>query len=142
MIVLDYTILYQVILTVLLWLVLSKLVFQPYLKMFEQREQKTLGATHEAANLEREGARLKAEYEERIAQAQESGRVAKEAILQAAREQRDQILSAARDEASAVLERVREDIRRQLESERRAVAANAAAVAQSMASRILGRNVT
>ncbi len=141
MITLDYTIAYQVLLTIVLWIALSKVLFQPYLKVFEQREEKTLGALHEATDLEREGARLKAEYEERIFRAQENGRLAKEAILQAAREERDRVLAKAREESGALLEAVRADVRKQLEIERQAVAADAAVVAQAMASRILGRNV-
>jgi F-type H+-transporting ATPase subunit b len=141
MISLDYTILYQIILTVVLWFVLSKTLFQPYLKLFEERESRTSGARHETADLEAEGGRLKTEYEERIAQAQAAGSAAKNEILRAAREQRERILTATRDEASSTLEQVREELQREMATARRVVAAEAASVAQAMASKILGRNV-
>jgi F-type H+-transporting ATPase subunit b len=141
MISLDYTIIYQAILTVVLWLVISKLLFQPYLKLFEERERSTLGARHEAAELEHEGERLKAQYEQKIAEAQTAGYAAKEAILREARQQREQLLARTREEASRVLERVREEVRSEMERERQLAEAEAATVAREMVSKILGRHV-
>ncbi|HEU4344590.1 MAG TPA: ATP synthase F0 subunit B [Candidatus Binatia bacterium] len=141
MISLDSTILYQIILTVVLGLVLSKILFQPYLRLLEEREGRTSGARHETADLEVEGGRLKTEYEERIARAEAAGNAAKNEILQAAREQRERILTAARDEASSTLERLREELQREMATQRRVAAVEAASVAQAMASKILGRNV-
>src|SRR3972149_5117614 len=68
MISLDISVVYQIVFFLVLWFVLSKVLFRPYLKLLEEREGKTAGAIHDTADLEREGARLKAQYEERIAQ--------------------------------------------------------------------------
>ena len=70
MISLDLSILYQIILFVALWLILNKILFQPYLQLLEERERRTIGAEHDSADLEHEGARLRAQYEGKIAQAQ------------------------------------------------------------------------
>ena len=62
----DYTILvYQIILFLILWAILSKILFHPYLALLDERERKTAGTLREAADLEREGERLRAEYEEK-----------------------------------------------------------------------------
>ena len=42
MISLDISILYQIILFVVLWLILKKILFQPYLRLLEERERKKL----------------------------------------------------------------------------------------------------
>src|SRR6267142_3163779 len=98
MISLDISILYQIILFIVLWLILNKILFQPYLHLLEERERRTIGAEHDSTDLEHEGARLRAQYEEKIAQAQADGYTAKEAILQQARQQRERVLNQAREE--------------------------------------------
>ena len=72
MISLDFSVVYQIILFLVLLVILNKVLFRPYLALLEERERQTAGALHEASELEHEGARLKAEYEEKIAQAQAS----------------------------------------------------------------------
>src|SRR4030095_4852136 len=111
MISLDLSILYQIILFVALWLILNKILFQPYLQLLEERERRTTGAEHDSADLEQEGARLRAQYEEKIEQAQTAAYTAKDAILQEARQQREKILGQARAEAASKLEQARREIR-------------------------------
>lgn len=141
MISLDISIVYQVILFVVLWLILSKVLFQPYLKLLDERERRTSGAQHDSTELEREGARLRAQYEEKIAQAQSVAAVEREGILQVAREEREKILGQARQEAEQTLARRRQEIATALESERRLAAAEAATLAVDIASKVLGRKI-
>lgn len=141
MISLNISILYQIILFVVLWLILSKLLFQPYLRLLDERERRTTGAQHDSAHLEHEGERLRAQYQEKIAQAQAAGYAAKEAILQQARQERETILAAARQEAAESLERVRAEVASAMERERQLAAAEAVVVAGEMVSKVLGRRV-
>lgn len=141
MISLDQSIIYQVLIFVVLWLILSRLLFRPYLKLLEDREHKTAGALHESSDLEREGERLKLQYEEKIALAQSAGNAAKEAIIQRARQQRERIVTESRDEATRTLEAVRQEVQKQLEQERQLAAAASASLARDLASKILGRSV-
>jgi F-type H+-transporting ATPase subunit b len=141
MISLDQSVIYQIVIFVVLWLILSRLLFRPYLKLLEEREHKTAGALHESSDLEREGERLKLQYEEKIAQAQSAGNAAKEAIVQQARQLRERIVTEARDEASRELEAVRQEVQRQLQQERQLAAAESASLARELASKILGRSV-
>ena len=141
MISLDISILYQVILFVILWLILKKVLFQPYLNLLDERERKTTGAQHDSAELEHEGARLRAQYEEKIAQAQSVAAVERERILQGAREEREKILVKARQEAGQTLSLRRQEIATALEAERRQAAAEAATIAAEIASKVLGRRV-
>src|SRR5262249_55240783 len=107
MISLDYSVVYQIVLFLVLWLILSKLLFRPYLGLLEEREHRTLGTQQDSTDLERQGARLRAQYEGKIARAQADGDAAKEAILQEARQQRERVLNQAREEAMRMLEGVR-----------------------------------
>jgi F-type H+-transporting ATPase subunit b len=141
MISLDISVAYQVILFVVLLLILNKVLFQPYLQLLEERERKTTGAQHDSADLELEGAQLRAQYDEKIAQAQAAGYAAKEAILQDGRQQRERILSQAREEATRILEGVRREVAAAMEREKRLAATEAVAVAAEMVSKVLGRRV-
>jgi F-type H+-transporting ATPase subunit b len=141
MISLDISVVYQIILFVVLFLILNKILFQPYLHLLEERERKTTGAQHDSADLEHEGARLRAQYEEKIAQAEATGYAAKEAILQDGRQQRERILSQAREEAAHILEGVRRELATAMEHEKPLAAAEAAVVAGEMVSKVIGRRV-
>jgi F-type H+-transporting ATPase subunit b len=141
MIFLDYTAVYQIILFLLLWAILNKLLFRPYLALLDERERKTSGARTEIVGLEHQAERLKAEYDEKIAQAQAAGNVAKETILNEARQRREELLARVRAEAGSALERVRQELASQMEKERQLAAAEAASLAREMVRKILGRNV-
>ncbi len=141
MISLDYSVVYQIVIFLLLWIILSKLLFRPYLNLLDQRERRTTGAQHDSTDLEHEGARLRAQYEEKIAQAQAAGYAAKEAILQEARQQREKVLTQVREDTMRILEEVRRELASQVQRERQVVADEVRTIAQEMASKILGRNV-
>jgi F-type H+-transporting ATPase subunit b len=141
MISLDISILYQIILFLVLWLILNKIFFQPYLHLLDERERKTSGTEHDSAELEHEGARLRAQYEERIAQAQAAGYAAKDAIVQDGRQQRERILGQARQQATKELEQMRHDVALALEKEKQLAAAEARALAGEMAGKVLGRTL-
>jgi len=141
MISLDYSVVYQIVIFLLLWIILSKLLFRPYLNLLDQRERRTTGAQHDSTDLQHEGARLRAQYEEKIAQAQAAGYAAKEAILQEARQQREKVLTQVREDTMRILEEVRRELASQVQRERQVVADEVRTIAQEMASKILGRNV-
>jgi F-type H+-transporting ATPase subunit b len=141
MISLDYTIGYQIILFLVLWFVLTRILFRPYLTLLEERERRTAGTQHESVELAREGELLKAQYEERITRAQAAGAAAKEAILRQARQEREQLISQVREEATRTLEQVRQEVRRQMEKEKQLATTEVGVIAQEMVRKILGRSV-
>jgi F-type H+-transporting ATPase subunit b len=141
MISLDISILYQIVIFLMLWLILSKVLFRPYVGLLDERERQTGGARHDTGELEREGSRLRAEYEEKINQARSAATAVKDAIIQEARQEREKLLHGAREEAARKLDGVRREVQRELEKERTILAAEAAAVAQDMASKVLGRKI-
>jgi F-type H+-transporting ATPase subunit b len=141
MISLDYSVVYQIALFLILLVVLSKFLFRPYLILLEERERKTTGAQHDLGELEREAIRLRAQYEDKIAQAQAAGYAAKEAILQDARQQREAVLNQARQEGMSILEGVRRELASQMQKERQLATTEISTIAREMASKILGRNV-
>jgi F-type H+-transporting ATPase subunit b len=141
MIALDSTVFIQIASFLVLWFLLNKILFKPFLGLLEERERKTEGVKAESASLTEEGERLRAEYEGKISHANDEGRAVKESILQEARQQRERLLGQAREEAAGLLERVRQEVQTELRKERELAGREAEAVAQEMASKILGRRV-
>ena len=141
MISLDYSIVYQIVLFVILLFALDKLLFSPYLDLLEERERRTTGTEHDSTDLEHEGARLRIQYEEQMARAQAAGYADKESILQEARQQREKFLNQAREEAMTMLEGVRREVALQLRQEQQLAATEVGTIAQEMANKVLGRNV-
>ena len=141
MIALDYSILWQILLFLVLWVVLSKLFFRPYIELLEERERKTAGAQDEYSDLEQEGERLRTQYESGIAEATAAGNATKDSISQEARQQREMLINRAREEAANTLAQVRGEIQNQLAKERELALQQAEAVAYDMVSKILGRRV-
>jgi len=141
MIALDYTVIVQILSFLLLWLVLARLLFKPFVGLLEERERRTEGVKAETSTLQSEAERLRGEYEAAIARARDEGRALREAVLQEAHETRERLLAQARESATKTLEGVREEIRREMERERAIVAGEAQAIGQQMAEKILGRRV-
>jgi len=141
MIALDISVLYQIVLFVVLWLILNKIFFQPYLHLLEERERRTTGAEHDSADLEHEGTRLRAQYEEKITQAQNAAYTAKDAIVNEGRQQREKILREAREQAAGKLDQVRREVAEALQHEKAQASAEATVVAADMVSKALGRRV-
>src|SRR6187455_151 len=110
MIAINISVLWQILMFLGLWLIVSKVLFRPYMTVLEQREQKTTGADDSSEHLEQQAERLRAQYEETIVNAAAAGNASKNAIVQQARQQREALLTSAREEAAGILERVRQEV--------------------------------
>jgi F-type H+-transporting ATPase subunit b len=141
MIVLDYSIIWQILLFLLLWAILNKVLFRPYLTLLDERERQTAGAHDESFALEHDGEQLRVQYEQAIAKEVAAGNTVKESIIQEARQQREALLSHGREEAARILEQARLDIQNQLAREHELAMRESEAVAQDMVQKILGRRV-
>jgi len=141
MIALDYTVIVQVVAFLVFWFLLTKLLFEPFVGLLEERERRTEGVKAEAAALREEGERLLKEYEYAIAKARDEGRAAKEKIVQEGRQARERLLAQAREDASRTLEAVRAEIEKELQRGREIAAGEAQAIAQQMAEKIIGRKI-
>ena len=98
----SWELLFQIINTVILFLVLKKLLFKPVLNIIEKRENMIQDDLATGAKAKNEGIALKKEYEEKVSLAKEEG---KEIIKQAtarAEQKSNQIIADAQAEASSL----------------------------------------
>jgi F-type H+-transporting ATPase subunit b len=141
MIALDYSVAVQIIAFLVLWFLLSKVLFGPFLGLVEERERRTDGARAEAARLAAEGERLRSEYERAVEATKEEGRRLREELLEEGRRTQERLVIESRDAAARLLESVRDEMQRAMRREREAAAEEAAGIARQMAEKILGRRV-
>lgn len=137
----DRTVVLQMVLFALLVVVLKPLLFDPMLRIFEERERRTDGARAEARQMQEKAGELLRKYEAEL-----------ERIHQVAAQERDQLRQeTARLEAEilrdarAATTRILEDGRKRLEAEIKTIrfdlGQRSEVLAREAASRVLGREV-
>lgn len=141
MIQLDFSVLTQIILFIGLWLILRRVLFEPYMRLLQNREQRTDGLQAQAETLTREGQQLQAEYEAAIARAREEGESIKNEIRGEAEQARERIVSEGQSIASQTLQAVRQEIARDMTAARERTAKEAEALASEMVEKVLGRKI-
>jgi F-type H+-transporting ATPase subunit b len=137
----DKTVLYQMILFLGLMLVLKPLVFDPVLKIFALREERTEGARAEARRLQEEAGELLVQYEAELAR-----------VHQVAAEERQKLRSETAKLEGEILEEARSVTTRQIDDGRRKIAdevnrirfdlgRQSERMSRDIATRVLGREV-
>jgi F-type H+-transporting ATPase subunit b len=137
----DRTVLLQIVVFAVLIVVLKPLLFDPVLKVFALREERTEGARATARQLQEKAGELLQRYEKEL-----------ERVKQVATEERDRLRSETSkleaeilNEARLATTRIVEDGRRKIEAEvnqiRVAVGAESEKVAQMIVERVVGQGV-
>ena len=142
MIAVDYTIFIQIGLFLVLWFLLARFVFRPFLRSLEDREKQTDGVLNEVQGLTEEAEQLKLTYEEAIATATRDGQAIKEALRQEAQQAREKLLAETRAEAARFLGNARREIEEELRRGRDAARKEAEAIALQMAEKVLARKLS
>lgn len=141
MIEVDYTVVIQVVAFLILWFLLSRLLFRPFLALLEERERRTEGVKAETSSLVDEGERLRAEYERGIKSAWDEASAVKETIVAEGRQAREQLLAHAREETARLIDTVRAEILREMQKGRELAVREAEGIARQMEEKILGRKI-
>ncbi len=131
---------YQLGIVAVLTIVLKALLFDPYLKVYEARALKLKGgATHSPAQLLDEAQNKVAEAEKRIRAARDAALAARDAGRAKWQQERDALLSQARADAEHKLRAGLSQLDAETVAAREQLGANAAAMANDIASKLLGR---
>ncbi len=142
MISIDYSLVAQVVLFLILWSILRRVLFGPVGRLMAERERRTDGAHAEARSLVEEGKELQERYDAAIAKARAEGEAIKGEIREEAFRARNAILSQGRDAAAQKIQEIREEVQKELDAARRVASANADALAEEMAEKVLGRKLS
>ena len=137
----DYTVLVQFALFLIMFAIANKFMFQPYLMLRERRKAGIEGARAEADRMSAQADASLADYERQLAQARtranEEGR--KVRIEAAAHEK--SVTEASRAEAQKALDEAMTRMRAETDAARLQLLPQANSLARLLASKLLGREV-
>ena len=142
MISVDFSLVVQIALFLVLWSILRKVLFGPVGRLMAERERRTEGTQAEARSMTEEGKELQAQYDAAIANARAEGEAIKGEIREEALKARNAIVSQGREAAARKVQEMREEVRRELEAARGVAAQDAETLARQMAEKVLGRKLT
>lgn len=137
----DWTIVIQFALFLVMLVVANKLLFQPYLRLRERRAEGIEGAKAEAERMTAEADSKLVDYERQLGVARSKASEEQRKIRAAANAHEREVTTQARTTAAAALEEARERVRTETDSARKELLPRAEQIGKQMATRILGREV-
>jgi F-type H+-transporting ATPase subunit b len=137
----DATFLIQLVLFSALTLVLKPLLFEPMLKLFEERERRIDGAKLQARKIDEKSATALAKYEAEMAKARAQANAERDKIRAEAQRREQDIMGTVRASAAKTLEEGKARAQAEAQRVRAALKADATNLARELAARVLGREV-
>ena len=137
----DLTAVVQFVLFVLLYLVANALLFQPYLKLRERRRAGIEGAREEAERMTAQVDASLADYNKQLAVARDRAGDEGRKIRAEASAHEKEVTDKARASAQKATDEAQAKMRTETEAARAQLMPQAEAIARSIASKLLGREV-
>jgi F-type H+-transporting ATPase subunit b len=138
---LDLTFLAQFVLFTFLIVLLKPLLFDPLLRVFEERERRTEGAKHEAREMDEKAGLLLRQYEQELEKIRQEAGQERERLRREAAALEAKVLAEAREETARFLEQGKQRIATEVAQMRKELAEAQPALAAEIASKILDREV-
>jgi len=137
-----FTALFTLANTIVLFIVLKKFLFVPVMKMITDRQKEIDDMYTEAGNAKAEAEALEAEYQQKLANATQTGeRIVKEAVARGqARE--EEILRQANAEASAIMDKAAADIALEKKKAINDAKDEISEMAMAIAEKVVGRQIS
>jgi F-type H+-transporting ATPase subunit b len=138
---LDLSLFVQAAIFMVLLFILKPTLFDPMMRLFEEREKRIEGTRHAASREDERSAKALAKYEGALASARKDGTAERDALRAdgAAREQA--IMAKVRTDVAATLDHGRAAIAAEEKAARAELRNQARALGRQAASRVLGREI-
>lgn len=137
---LDATMLIQLVLFLLCFLLLRMLVFKPLLRLVDERRAQTLGAREDAKRLDADADERTKKVSRAVSEAKSKAADERERLRQLAKRREQEILQGAKDEAVKVVEAARRKVEVQRAEGEREAQARVRELAGGIAARLAGRS--
>jgi F-type H+-transporting ATPase subunit b len=138
---LDLSLFVQLGFFLVLLAILKPVLFDPMLKLFEEREKRIEGTRHKATKEDERSAKALAKYEAILAKAREAGAGERDAMRAEGMKREAELMGKVRAEAATTLEQGRAQIGQEATAARGQLKTDARSLGREMASRVLGREV-
>jgi F-type H+-transporting ATPase subunit b len=137
----DMSFVAQCVLFTFFVVLLKPLLFDPLLKVFEERERRTEGALIEARGMDKQAGDLLTKYETELEKIRREASRAREELRAETAKIEAKIMAEARAESALILEAGKAKMAAEMDDLRRDLARQTPALAVEIASRVLGREV-
>ena len=137
----DMSFLAQLALFALFCMLLKPILFDPLLKLFEERERRTDGSRAEARKMDEKANQLLQRFETEIEKARQVASVERDRLRVETNKLEAQILEEAKTESARIIEAGRVTIAKEVATLRADLESARPALAEQIASKILGREV-
>ena len=138
---LDASLLIHLVFFLVLLLVLKPVLFDPMMRLFEEREKRIEGTRHQATKEDERSAKALAKYETALAKAREEGARERDALRTEGQKREAELMGRVRAEVSETLEKGRTETTKESQTAREQLRSDARGLARDMAARVLGREV-
>jgi len=138
---LNLTFLVQLVLFVGLTLILKPILFDPMLKLFEERERRIDGAKVEARHIDEKSASALTKYETEMSAARAVANAERDKLRAEGVKQEQEILATVRAATTKTLDEGRRAAQAEAQKVRAVLQSESATMARDLASRVLGREV-
>lgn len=135
----DGTVLVQMVAFLFVVVFLHYVLFRPFLRAYDARQEGVQGSREEAAELDARAALMLNEIETKMTSARREATEIRESLRNQGVEEQNEIIDEVRDELSAKLAQERETIAGQVATARQQLQARSELLAQSMVDKILPR---
>jgi F-type H+-transporting ATPase subunit b len=136
---LNITLLIQIALFLSFMFLLNQLLFKPMVRVLDERRERTEGRRKKAAQLDGEAESVLADYLKRIQDARADADRTRDQLARQGEAERQKIVEAAMVQAEKTVAEVRGRVRAEALEARKALEAEARALAEGVAEKILGR---
>ncbi|MFZ5968892.1 MAG: F0F1 ATP synthase subunit B [Bacillota bacterium] len=137
----TWTLLFQIVNTLILFMILKKLLFKPVTEFMQSRQNAISGAIKEAEDKNKEADQIMKQYQAKLEGVQEEGRQIIKEATQRAEQRADEIAKNAQTDASKLKERAEADIQREKQKAINALKDELAGLAVMAAGKIIDKNL-
>jgi F-type H+-transporting ATPase subunit b len=138
---LNLTVLAHMVLFVAFATILKPLIFDPLLRVFEERERRTVGAKDKAREIDGQAIEARREFETKMDAVRREAGVAREQVRGETLKLQSDMMSSAREAVDATLDKGLGTIQTEVQRIRDDLRGQQPALAAQIATRVLGREV-
>lgn len=137
----DLTFVLQMVVFATLIVVLRPLLFEPVLRVFEERERRTEGARDSARTMQEQAGELLSRYEKELAKVHEVARQERDRIRAETAKLEAEVMTQARETANRILDEGRARIDRERRQIEFSLGRESERLARNVAEAVLGRSL-
>jgi F-type H+-transporting ATPase subunit b len=137
----DLSLFVQLGFFVVLLFILKPTLFDPMMKLFEEREKRIEGTRNQATRTDIKSAKAKAKADAIVAKGREAGAAERETLRAEGIKREVELMTLVRAETAQTLERGRAETGSEADAARKQLRLDAHALGRDMAARVLGREV-